>query len=90
MHLTIDMCGAVRFGPDVTWVDEVDYSIDSAKRPPFFEQIRKYWPTAILKNCRPLTQAFALKPPAMERCSMIFYFSRKVMSPDEDHSFARH
>ena len=53
VHLTIDMCGAVRFGPDVTWVDEVDYSIDSAKRHLFFEQIRKYWPDCDIEKLSP-------------------------------------
>ena len=53
VHLTIDMCGAARFGPDVTWVDEVDYSIDSAKRDLFFERIRKYWPDCDIEKLSP-------------------------------------
>lgn len=44
VHLTLDMNGAARFGPDVTWVDEIDYSIESSKRDLFFTQIQKYWP----------------------------------------------
>jgi len=53
VHFTIDMGGAGRFGPDVTWVDEVDYSIDSAKRHLFFERIRKYWPDCDIEKLSP-------------------------------------
>ena len=44
VHLTLDMNGMGRFGPDVTWVDEIDYSINCSKRDLFFAQIQKYWP----------------------------------------------
>ena len=53
VHLTLDLGGAGRFGPDVTWVDEVDYSIDSAKRQLFFERIRKYWPDCDIEKLSP-------------------------------------
>ena len=44
VHLTLDMNGVGRFGPDVSWVDGIDYSIDSSKGDLFFAQIQKYWP----------------------------------------------
>ena len=44
VHVTIDLGGQVKFGPDVTWVDGVDYSFDSARAPLFYEAIRKYYP----------------------------------------------
>ena len=53
VHLTIDLSGAAKFGPDVTWVDEVDYSVDSAKRDLFFERIRKYWPDCDVEKLSP-------------------------------------
>lgn len=44
VHVTIDLGGQVKFGPDVTWVDAVDYSFDPAREPLFYEAIRKYYP----------------------------------------------
>ena len=53
VHLTIDLGGAGRFGPDVTWVDEIDYSVDSTKRHVFFDRIRKYWPDCDIEKLSP-------------------------------------
>ena len=53
VHLTLDLNGTARFGPDVTWVDEVDYSIDESKRDLFFERIRKYWPDCDVDKLSP-------------------------------------
>jgi len=44
VHVTVDMAGQIRFGPDVSWVDSVDYSFDHARGPLFYEAIRKYYP----------------------------------------------
>lgn len=44
VHVTVDLGGQVKFGPDVTWVDGVDYSFDPAREPLFYEAIRKYYP----------------------------------------------
>ena len=44
VHVTVDMAGQIRFGPDVTWVEAVDYSLDHAREPLFYEAIRKYYP----------------------------------------------
>lgn len=44
VHVTIDMAGQIRFGPDVSWVDSVDYTFDDAREPLFYEAIRKYYP----------------------------------------------
>ena len=43
-HLTLDMAGQARFGPDVEWVDAVDYHVDLARQPKFETAIRKIWP----------------------------------------------
>ena len=45
VHLTLDMAGQARFGPDVEWVDRVDYTVDPARAERFYPAIRKYWPT---------------------------------------------
>jgi L-2-hydroxyglutarate oxidase LhgO len=44
VHVTVDMAGQVRFGPDVCWVDSVDYAFDHSREPLFYEAIRKYYP----------------------------------------------
>jgi L-2-hydroxyglutarate oxidase LhgO len=46
-HLTLDMQGRARFGPDVKWIDRVDYSFDDSDgqlRAKFERDIRRYWP----------------------------------------------
>ena len=44
MHLTLDLGGQARFGPDVEWVDEIDYTVDPSRCEGFDEAIRRYWP----------------------------------------------
>lgn len=44
VHVTVDLGGQVKFGPDVSWVDGVDYSFDHSREPLFYEAIRKYYP----------------------------------------------
>ena len=44
VHVTVDMAGQIRFGPDVSWVDSVDYSFDHSRGLLFYEAIRKYYP----------------------------------------------
>ena len=45
VHLTLDMAGQARFGPDVEWIDSIDYAVDPARAARFYPAIRKYWPT---------------------------------------------
>ena len=44
VHLTLDMAGQARFGPDVEWVDSIDYAVDPARAERFYPAIRSYWP----------------------------------------------
>ena len=44
VHLTLDLAGQARFGPDVEWVDEIDYRVDPARAERFYPAIRRYWP----------------------------------------------
>ena len=44
VHITLDMTGAARFGPDVTWVESEDYSFEDSRRPDFVDAIRQYYP----------------------------------------------
>jgi L-2-hydroxyglutarate oxidase LhgO len=44
IHATLDLGKRVRFGPDVEWIDRIDYSVNAARAPLFYEAIRRYWP----------------------------------------------
>jgi L-2-hydroxyglutarate oxidase LhgO len=44
VHVTIDLGGQARFGPDIEWIDRVDYSFNNAREPMFYEAIRRYYP----------------------------------------------
>ena len=43
-HLTIDLAGQARFGPDVEWVERIDYAVDPRRGDSFYAAIRRYWP----------------------------------------------
>ena len=44
VHITVDLAGQARFGPDVEWISEVDYTVDPARGEAFYAAIRTYWP----------------------------------------------
>ncbi|MBL0373557.1 NAD(P)/FAD-dependent oxidoreductase [Rhizobium sp. KVB221] len=44
IHLTLDLAGRARFGPDVQWVEDIDYRVDETRLPLFEDAIRTYWP----------------------------------------------
>ena len=44
VHLTLDLAGQARFGPDVEWVERIDYDVDPQRSRVFYDAIRRYWP----------------------------------------------
>ncbi len=44
VHVTLDMAGQARFGPDVEWVERIDYAVDPKRAERFYAAIRRYWP----------------------------------------------
>ena len=64
VHLTLDTGGQARFGPDVEWIDEIDYHVDPRRADGFYEAIRRYWP-ALQDNA--LQPAYAGIRPKIER-----------------------
>ena len=44
VHLTIDLGGQARFGPDVEWIDGLDYTVDPRRADSFYDAVRRYWP----------------------------------------------
>jgi L-2-hydroxyglutarate oxidase LhgO len=43
-HVTLDLAGRMRFGPDVEWIDEEVYEVDPGRSASFYASIRRYWP----------------------------------------------
>jgi L-2-hydroxyglutarate oxidase LhgO len=44
VHVTLDLAGRMRFGPDVEWVESENYVVDPARAAAFYARIRTYWP----------------------------------------------
>jgi len=44
VHVTLDLGGRARFGPDVEWVEAIDYRVDPRRAERFYAAIRRYWP----------------------------------------------
>jgi L-2-hydroxyglutarate oxidase LhgO len=47
VHLTLDVAGRAKFGPDIAWTDTVSYDFDDAdgaRRARFEKEVRRYWP----------------------------------------------
>lgn len=45
VHVTLDLGGQCKFGPDIDWRSNVDYSFDEANEARFYEGIRRFWPS---------------------------------------------
>jgi L-2-hydroxyglutarate oxidase LhgO len=43
-HLTVDFAGQARFGPDVEWVETIDYTVDPGAKPRFLTSVQRFWP----------------------------------------------
>jgi L-2-hydroxyglutarate oxidase LhgO len=44
VHVTLDLGGRMRFGPDVQWIETENYDVDPARAESFYARIRSYWP----------------------------------------------
>jgi len=44
-HVTLDLAGRMRFGPDVEWIEREAYEVDPARAESFYASIRRYWPS---------------------------------------------
>ena len=44
VHLTLDLAGQARFGPDVEWITNINYRVDPSRGIEFYDAIRRYWP----------------------------------------------
>lgn len=44
IHLTLDLSGQARFGPDVEWIDQIEYTVSENAKAKFAKAIQRYWP----------------------------------------------
>lgn len=44
VHVTLDLAGRARFGPDLEWIAEPNYDVDPARADKYYPAIRRYWP----------------------------------------------
>lgn len=69
IHVTLDLAGQLRFGPDVQWVQTTplgaeDYAVDPALTPAFEQAIRRYWPGLPAGRLQPAYAGLRPKPHA--------------------------
>jgi L-2-hydroxyglutarate oxidase LhgO len=44
VHISIDLAGQARFGPDVEWIEDIAYDVDPRRADGFYAEVRRYWP----------------------------------------------
>jgi L-2-hydroxyglutarate oxidase LhgO len=44
VHITVDLAGQARFGPDVEWIERIEYNVDPRRADKFYAEVRRYWP----------------------------------------------
>ena len=44
VHVTLDLAGRMRFGPDVEWIEHENYDVDATRADAFYQRIRAYFP----------------------------------------------
>jgi L-2-hydroxyglutarate oxidase LhgO len=52
-HLTLDLSGRARFGPDVEWIDRIDYRVDPNRKDQFVAAARRIWPKLDPRRVQP-------------------------------------
>ncbi len=53
VHVTLDLAGQVKFGPDVRWIDDVDYTFDESHKQDFVAAIQAYFPNLDAERLHP-------------------------------------
>lgn len=80
VHLTLDLGGQARFGPDVEWLDdgqtEIDYAVDPHRADRFYQEIRAYWPQLQDASLQPAYAGVRPKISGPEEPAADFLFSR--------------
>ncbi|MYD46251.1 MAG: NAD(P)/FAD-dependent oxidoreductase [Gammaproteobacteria bacterium] len=53
IHITVDLQGTVKFGPDVQWIKEISYDFDESRKHLFAKAIKRYYPSLVEDALRP-------------------------------------
>ncbi|MBP6383179.1 MAG: NAD(P)/FAD-dependent oxidoreductase [Pseudomonadales bacterium] len=53
IHVTLDLAGQARFGPDVQWIDAIDYSFPDGREAAFRRAIARYYPGIATRELQP-------------------------------------
>ena len=67
IHLTLDLAGQARFGPDVEWVETIGYDVDPRRTDSFYAAVRTYWPVLPDGALQPAYAGIRPKDPAGHR-----------------------
>jgi L-2-hydroxyglutarate oxidase LhgO len=78
-HVTLDLQGGARFGPDVSWVEDIDYSFDESRRALFASAIRLYYPDLDESRLHPAYTGIRPKISAPTEPAADF----RIVGPDE-------
>lgn len=79
VHLTLDLAGQARFGPDVEWIEREDYAVDPERVHAFAAGIRQWWPGLEVARLQP---AYAGIRPKLKNAEGSF-FDFRVDGPGE-------
>lgn len=80
VHLTLDLAGQARFGPDVEWVEREDYTVNTQRAEAFYAAIRRYWPALPDGALQPAYAGIRPKPHAPDEASRDF-----IVAGEETH-----
>lgn len=75
VHLTLDLGGQARFGPDTEWTEHENYDVDPARGQTFYKAIRSYWPALPDEALSPAYSGIRPKISAPNAPAADFYFS---------------
>lgn len=75
VHLTLDLGGQARFGPDVEWVDRIDYTVAPQRVDAFYAEVRRYWPQLPDGALQPAYAGIRPKPHAPDAAACDFLVS---------------
>jgi len=79
VHVTVDLGGQVRFGPDVEWIDRINYDVDPKRADKFYDAVRKYYPALADGAIQPAYSGIRPKLQAPDEAAKDFV----LQGPDE-------
>ena len=83
IHLTLDTGGQARFGPDVEWIDKIDYQVNNQSKQKFVQAIQTYWPACDPSKLAPTYSGIRPKIGTSQQFSSDF-----VIQTEQDHGVA--